>query len=349
MPKRSTAAPRSRLTGLNLAVTGTASFLGSTLLKNLEGHRGTGKLLALDLKPPPFRLKTAQWQKMDLTETRIDQKLNDLFRKNRVTALVHAALLNKPIRNLERAHELQSVGTMHLLTAAAAAGVRKLILASSVDVYGAFPDNPNFLTEAHLPRAGRLSPFLQDKVEVEEQFLQFQREHPDSVVTILRPATILGPTVNNFKTSFLQNPVIPTVLGFDPLIQFVHEKDVLRALLKVIDQDHPGIFNIVAKGVLPLSRAIRLSGKVACPLPSFLLYPSAELLWNLNIGAVPGSHLNFLQYLCVADGKKAWRELKFQPIYTSEEALMSFKGRELTKEESARRLREMEDAGPAKT
>ncbi|MBI4124522.1 MAG: NAD-dependent epimerase/dehydratase family protein [Deltaproteobacteria bacterium] len=318
--------------------------MGSALLKNLEESPRAGHLLALDVQPPPFRLNKAGWKKIDLTETGVDQKLNDLFRKHRVEILVHAALLNKPIRNLEQSHELQSVGTMHLLTAAAAAKVGKLILASTTDVYGAFPDNPNFLTEAHPPRAGQLSSFLRDKVEVEEQFLKFQKEHAEAAVTLLRPATILGPTVNNFKTHFLQNPVIPSVMGFDPLIQFVHEQDVLRAFLKVIHENHPGLFNIVARGVLPLSRAIRLAGSAPLPLPSFILYPSAELLWNLNIGAVPGSHLNFLKYLCVADGKKAWKELDFKPVYTSEEALLSFKGRELKAGEMARRLKELENA-----
>lgn len=342
--KPSKAAPRSARTGHNIAITGTASFLGSTLLQTLEAGRHGKDFLALDVQPPPIRLQRTRWQKIDLTETGIDQKLTDLFRARRVRTIVHAALLNKPIRDLERSHELQSVGTMHLLTAAAAAGVHKLILASTTDVYGAFPDNPNFLNESHPPRGGEMSAFLKDKVEVEEQFLKFQKEHPRAVVTILRPATILGPTVNNFKTSFLQNPVIPTVMGFDPLIQFVHEKDVLRAFLKVIEEDHPGIFNIAARGVLPLSRAIRRAGKVSLPLPSFLLYPGAELLWNLNIGAVPGSHLHFLKYLCVADGNKAWKELKFKPVYTSEEALMSFMGRELSRAEWEERLRELEDA-----
>lgn len=349
MSKRSKAAVSSRRAPadrppVNLAVTGTASFLGSTLLKTLEKNRRVGTLLALDLKPPPLRLKKTQWRKIDLTETGVDQKLTDLFKRSRIQTILHAALLNKPIRDLEQSHELQSVGTMHLLTAAAAAKVQKLVLASTTDVYGAFPDNPNFLTEVHPPRGSELSAFLKDKVEVEEQFLKFQKEHAESVVTILRPATILGPTVNNFKTHFLQNSMIPTVMGFDPLIQFVHENDVMRAFLKVIGEDHPGVYNIAARGVLPLSRAIRLSRKVPFPLPSFLLYPSAELLWNLNIGAVPGSHLNFLKYLCVADGRKAWRELKFKPIYSSQEALMSFNGRELKATELARRLKEMENA-----
>lgn len=326
----------------NIAVTGTASFLGSTLLRALERDGTFKNILAIDLQPPPFKLKKGKWEKMDLTQTGVDQNLNALFKKYRIDTVIHAALLNQPIRNLEQSHELQSVGTMHLLIASASAKIKKLILASTTDVYGAFPENPNFLTEDQEPRGGLLSPFLKDKVEVEEQFLRFQKEHPKTCVTLLRPATILGPTVNNFKTHFLQNTFVPTVLGFDPLIQFVHETDVMNAFLKVIHENHPGIYNIVARGVLPLSRAIQILGKVPLPIPTFLLYPSAEVLWYLNIGVAPGSHINFLKYLCVASGTRAWEELKFRPVYTSRETLLSFTGRGLKKEEIRERLRSNE-------
>lgn len=334
--------PRARCKG-NIAITGTASFLGSLLLRELERDGRFQNILAIDFKAPPFNLKKAKWEKIDLTETGIDQKLTNLFKKHRIDILIHAALLNQPIRNLEESHELQSVGTMHLLIAGAAAKIKKMILASTTDIYGAFPDNPNFLTEDQSPKGDLLSPFLKDKVEVEEQFLRFAREHPKACVTILRPATILGPTVNNFKTHFLQNTMIPTVLGFDPLIQFVHESDVLRAFRQVIQENHPGTYNVVARGVLPLSQAIQILGKIPMPIPSFLLYPSAEILWTLNIGLAPGSHINFLKYLCVACGTRAWEKLKFRPVYTSKETLLSFTGRELKKEVIAKRLKEIRD------
>src|SRR3989338_8302356 len=271
----------------SIAITGTASFLGSTLLKKLEKTPRFRNILALDKTPPPFKIKKAKWIHVDLTQGDVDQTLANIFKKYWTKILIHAALLNQPHRDVEEAHELQSVGTMHLLTAVEAAKVKKLILASTTDVYGAFPENPNFLTEEHAPRGDQLGPFLKDKIEVEEQFLNFQKKHPEKVVTILRPATILGPTVNNFKTHFLQNPMVPVVMGFDPLVQFLHERDALRAFVKVLEEDHPGIYNIVAKGVLPLSHAIQILNKSAIPIPTFLLYPAAETLWYMNIGAVP--------------------------------------------------------------
>ncbi len=328
----------------NIVITGATGFLGSTLLKSLENDRRFRNIIAIDKKPPPFKLKKAKWLPFDLTQADVDQKLASFFEKQKTKIIVHTALLTQPIRNLEESHEVQSVGTMHLLNAAAASKAHKLILASTTDVYGAFPENPNFLTEEHPAKGGGLSPFLKDKVEVEEQFLRFQKKHPKKIVTILRPATILGPTVNNFKTHFFQNPCIPIVMGFDPLVQFVQERDVIRAFIKAIEEDHPGIFNIVAEGVLPLTRVIHILGRVPIPVPTFLLYPAADILWYANIGAIPASHIHFLKYLCIADGTKAWHKLKFRPVYNSLEALHSFIGKDLKQNQITQRLEEIEDA-----
>lgn len=312
--------------GLTVAITGTSGFLGSALLKELEKQKWCRHLVAIDRQKPSLSLKNLKFFPCDLTNSKADDRLLEIFEETGPQVLVHAALFTKPPRNLEESHELQSIGTMRLLTAAAKSKIGKLILASTTEVYGAFPDNPNFLTEEHPLRGEKLSPFLKDKVDAERQFLAFAKRFVDRVVTILRPATILGPTVNNFKTHFFQTPIVPTIMGYDPLIQFVHEFDILQAFIDVIPHDHPGPFNIVANGVIPLSRAIRIAGKVKAPIPSLLFYPMAEGLWYMDLGPAPAAHLNFLRYLCVADGRKAWKEFGFKPVYATEETLFDFVG-----------------------
>ena len=318
MQKRSKAARKP-----SIAITGTSGFLGRSLLELLwkeEKHR----VVSLDRQPLPRKFSKIAHYNVDLTAADIHKNLLSILKKERCRTLVHAALFSKPPHNLEESHELQSVGTMHLLHAAAKANLHKLILISTTDVYGAFPENPNFLTEEHLPRAHRLSPFLKDKIDAEIQFQNFAKKYPHRVVTILRPATILGPRINNFKTHFLQNPLVPMVLGYDPLFQFVHETDVFRNLQKVLSEDHAGVFNIVGEGVLPLSRAIAIIGKIPLPLPEFLLLPAAATGWYLNVAPTPPDHINFLKYHCIADGEKAKRKLHLKPVYTSQEALLSF-------------------------
>ena len=268
---------------------------------------------------------------IDLADPSSERKLTNLIKEcGEHTTVVHTALPWGPVKKNAYAHELMIAGSLALLRAAKIARTRKIILASTTDIYGAFATNPNYLSEEAALRGGTQSFYLEARIHVEEMFAKYQATQRHCCVTMLRPCTILGSSISNFKTNFLQQPVIPTVLGFDPLIQFVHESDVLRAFLTVIERDAPGIFNIVGDGVMPFSRATRLARRTCVPLPEFMLSLIADFAWTIDMGYAPSSHMPFLKYPCVADGAKARRELDFVPVYTSQEALLSFVGQDHT-------------------
>lgn len=298
-----------------VAITGTSESLGAALLSALLNETWCKSIIALDSHPPISHTKV-QYHPVDLANMQEEKDLGSLLRG--ADSLVHAALPTRPMRNLEKSHELQSVGTMYLLHACAQARIPHLVLASTTQVYGANPNNPNYLSEDFPRHARRGNPFLRDKVEVEEQFEHYSAAHPKARVAILRACTILG------RGQFLQQRVIPTVMGYDPLIQLVHEHDVVRIYLQVIQKQLSGTYNIVGDGVMPLSQAIAMAGKTACPLPSPLLYVMSDLLWQSNISPMTAENLNFLKYNCVADGARARKELGFTPVYNTREALLAF-------------------------
>lgn len=312
-----------------IAITGTSGFKGSRLLKQLEDDPRVTHIISIDQKKQSFETKKTKFYHLNLTDTLADVKLVEIFKKENVQTLVHCAIPITPPKNLSYAHELISIGTMYLLNACAAANVHKVILASTTDVYGALPTNPNFLLEdIHEPKGARLGRFLADKIEAEKQMMRFAKKHPDRCVTILRPCTILGPTILSYKTRLLRRPFVATILGFDPLLQFVHEEDLLSAFSLAIEKDFPGIFNIVGKGVLPFSRIIELAGKFNLRLPQLGFKSLIQMLWYVNISPAPASHVNFLRYLCLADGNKAEKIMGFKPKFTTKEALLSFIGAE---------------------
>ena len=152
-------------------------------------------------------------------------------------------------------------------------------------------------------------------------------------MTILRTAPLLGPTVENYLTRYLSRRLVPTMMGFDPLLQFVHEVDALAAFKLAIDRDVPGVFNIVADGVLPLSTVIKLAGRIAVPIPHPLAETGTAIAWMAQLADAPPSFLKYLRFLCVADGKKAWDVMGFRPAYATREALLDFT--------SAQRLRDV--------
>jgi UDP-glucose 4-epimerase len=307
-----------------VAVTGAASFLGKNLIGLLEEDERVRRIVSVDIQPPPTAGQKTRIYDLDLTQPGAEERLSELFSAEGVDTLVHLAFLASPTYATAWAHELESVGTMHLLNACRRSQVNKLVMWSQTVLYGAHPTNPNFLSEKHALRARREEPYFADKIEAESDALKFGRPGKGRVVTILRTASILGPTVTNYLTRYLSHRFVPTILGFDPLWQFVHEADAVAAFKLAVDRDMPGIFNIVGEGVLPLSTVIKLAGRVPIPMPRTLAGTLVSALWLAHISEAPSSFFDYLQYVCVADGEQAKKGMGFSPIYTTREALIDF-------------------------
>src|SRR5262249_12174734 len=179
--------------------------------------------------------------------------------------------------------------------------------ASTTMVYGAHARNPNFLTEEHELKSRPASPYIDDKVGAERQVARFAVENPETQVTVLRAAPTIGPTIQNYVTRFFARPVAPRLMGYDPLLQFVHEGDLADAFKLAVDSDAGGAYSIVADGVLPYSTVLAMMGKLPLPVPHFVAYPLARALWATQIADAPPAFLDFLRFLCVADGGRARR------------------------------------------
>ena len=238
-----------------VAITGACHFLGTELIKLLEEDRRFARVLALDIRKPEIPLDKTEFHTLDLTVPAVDAQLAHLLREEGVDTVVHAAFLSYPTHATEWAHELEDIGTMHVLNACAEAVPARLVLASTTLVYGASPENPNFLRESDQLRGHPDSRFINDKVRAEDQARRFATDHPSTKVAILRFAPLLGPTVTNLFTRFFSRPIAPVMMGYDPLLQFIHETDAARALKLAVDRDVPGPFNVVGDGVLPYSTA----------------------------------------------------------------------------------------------
>jgi UDP-glucose 4-epimerase len=312
--------------GRVVAITGVRGFIGSEIVKRLEEDRRYDRIIALDIKKPDLPLDKTRFYKVDLTLPTADADLASLLQKEKVDTLLHAAFLASPTHQVAWAHELEDIGTMHVLNACAEARIGKLVVSSTTLVYGPSPQNPNFLGEDSELRGNPQSPFIQDKVSAEMQVRRFRKENPETRVSVLRSAPILGPTVQNFVTRFFSRPVALTLMGYDPLLQFVHETDVIDAFKLVLDDDFPGVFNIVGDGVLPYSTVLALMGKLPLPMPTFLAKSLARALWVTQLVTEPPAFLNWLRFLCVADGTKARAVMGFLARYDVKSTILDFLG-----------------------
>jgi UDP-glucose 4-epimerase len=330
---RDSSSPPSSAKHRSVALTGSSGFLGSNLIGMLEQDERVRRIVAIDLKPAPTGGDKTRSYEVDLTQPAAEARVAEILAAERVDTFVHLAFLSSPTHATAWAHELESVGTMHVAVAAGHAQVRKFVLWSLTWLYGARPSNPNFLTEKHPLRAPSGEPFFADKIDAEDQARKLAQRSPGTAVTIVRTAPLLGPTVHNSLTRYLARKLVPTMMGFDPLVQFLHEADAIAALHLAVMRDAPGTFNIVGDGVLPLSMAIKLAGRISVPVPHPVAEAVAAVGWVAQLVEAPPSFLRYLRFLCVADGRKARDLMGFRPAHTSRDAILDFAG--------AQRLREV--------
>jgi UDP-glucose 4-epimerase len=309
-----------------VAVTGARTFLGANLVGVLEEDETITKVVVLDVRNAQTAGAKTCYYEVDLTQSGVDARLAEILNAEEVDTVVHLAFAGNPTQATAWAHELESLGTMNLLNACRKQRVARVVMGSTTLVYGPNPGNPNFLTEAHPARGLYGAPYIDDKLDAEEQVRRFGSERPGTFTLILRLAPILGPTVDNFVVRWLSRRMVPTALGFDPLVQFLHEVDAVAGLRLAIESELTGTFNIVSRGVLPLSTVIKLAGRMALPLPYGLLRRLTSLMWLAQLGDAPPAFVAALRYLCIADGERAERELGFVPAYSSRDAVLDFEG-----------------------
>jgi UDP-glucose 4-epimerase len=204
-----------------------------------------------------------------------------------------------------------------------------MIFRSSTAVYGAHPDNPAFLTEDMPQRGSRSYGYTSDWLEVESLIEDFRDRESQTSLAVLRFANIVGSSSDTPFTSFLRQPSPLVLFGFDPVMQMVHESDVLAAISFSVLNNTEGVFNIAADGPMPLSRILRLVGRFPMPI----LHPIAYRGLNLwRKGQYKGCDYipiewDYLRYPWVADTRKMHREMGFSPSISSENGLLEFAGR----------------------
>ncbi len=254
----------------------------------------------------------------------------EVIEREKVDTFLHLAFFEEwvPLSS-SFVHEVQAIGTWHVLNACAKRKVRKFILSSTTEVYGAHPMNPNLIKEDAPLRIRQDYGCIRDRVEAEELTRKFARKNPDTKVFILRKCPAMGDRVKNFMTWYLSGTLIFTILGFDPMMQFIHQEDLIDAFMRVtIDETEApgGIYNITGRGALPLYYIIRLMGKINIPILYSWAYAICAALRSIGLAPFPPQHIDYIRYTFVADGTKSKDYLGFIPKYSTREVVEEFAG-----------------------
>lgn len=320
---RSKGSPAKRST-YRVALTGACTFLGERFIAAMENDPNCDHILAMDIKRPNSAGAKTRYERVDLTHPSADERMAALLERDGVDTLLHLAFLAFPSHASSWAHEVEAIGSLYVMNAAAAARVRKVILASTMMVYGAYPNNPNYLSEGHRLRGMPSSRWVMDKIAAERELVRLKEDLPDVITTSLRFGITVGPHSRSFFTRVFSRDVVLRLMGYDPLMQFLHEDDAVGALVHAFREDHQGAFNVVGDNVLYLSDALRLGGRVGVPVPYSLFKPTTTAFWGLQVVDIPGAFLDFFRYAWCGDDRRMREVMGFTPRFSSREALVAF-------------------------
>ncbi len=306
-----------------VVVTGVARHLGARAAALLAADPAVDRVVGIDIIPPAGDLGDAEFHRADIRSPAIAKALA------RVDAdtVVHMNVLATPLALGGRApqKEINIIGTMQLLAACQRLpGLRTLVIKSSTSVYGASAKDPAMFSEEMAAKVPPRSGYAKDTVEVENYVRGFARRRADVAVSTLRFANFIGPRLRTPFTEYFTLPVVPTVLGFDARLQFVHEDDGLNAIRRAVLTGAAGTYNIAGDGVLTLSQAVHRAGRVPLPVPRIASGVLGSTLRRAGLADFSPEQVRLLTFGRGVDTTRARAELGFVPTYTTAEAFDTF-------------------------
>jgi len=253
-------------------VTGVSRYLGAHVAARLAADPRITRVIGLDDREPAGEAATVLADAVEFVRADIrTAEPAKVIAGNRVRTVVHLAIASAADPNAggrAAMKEQNVIGTMQLLASCQhAPELRKVVVRSSTAAYGASFRDPAVFTEDTEPRDTPRGGFARDVLDIEGYLRGFCRRRPDVAATVLRFAPLIGQRANTSLTRYFSRPVVPTVLGRDPRLQFVHVDDALDILHRAVVEDHPGTFNVAGAGVIVLSQAVRRAGRIGVPIP----------------------------------------------------------------------------------
>ncbi len=261
----------------------------------LESDPEVEMILGMGTREPSVALERTEFVRADQTYS----ILSRIVRATQVDTIVHTFLVVDSTRVSGRAlHEINVIGSMNLLAAAGQSGspVRQVVVKSSTLVYGSASTDPMWFREEMSRTSPARTRVERSLLEVEGLVRDFAEDNPATVVTVLRFANVLGTDIVTPISANLSRSLCPSVAGYDPLVQFVEEDDVVRCLEHVTRHRVPGLYNVAGAGRLPWSEVAEMCGTRLLPLPPLATKSVAAPMVRLGLVDFPPELGDLLRY-----------------------------------------------------
>jgi UDP-glucose 4-epimerase len=300
-------------------VTGASGGLASLIVHSLVKRY---KLVGIDPRAQTHHKKfPGQFFQLDYTS----RKVAEIFRQEKFEILLHLGRvpLGSKAGDTKR-YNTNVLGTRNLLELVAKYQVPRVVVCSTYHVYGAHPHNHLRMTENDPLRASQTFPELIDAVDMDNVSTNFLLKHPQIKTTVLRPVNAIGPGIRNRISMFLRSKFCPYLLGYDPAMQFIHETDLASAIKLAVDRGIPGVYNVAGEGVVSFTRAIRIAGSTAVPIPHLFAYPAASLASTLGAN-FPAHLVDYFRFPTILADDAFRESFGFEPKVLTRDALTSLR------------------------
>jgi UDP-glucose 4-epimerase len=301
---------------VKVLITGIAGAIGrkvATLLVS-RGHQVFG----IDRRPWPDAPKTIDVVAVDIRK----RAAEDVFRTKRPDCVIHMATITHFFTSMEERYRINLGGTRAIFEHCHRHGVKEAVFVGRHTFYGAAADAPLYHLESDPPLAVSTFPELADLVAADLFAASALWRWPDLATTVLRTTYTLGPSLTGTLGTYLRPKRVPTVLGFDPLFQFMHEDDCARAIADVVGKNLKGVFNVAGPQPVPLSLLLRLAGRKHIPLPEPLLH---ALLGRFGLARLPPGAVTHIKYPVVVDDSAFRKATGFRPEMDEAQTIGSYR------------------------
>lgn len=277
-------------------------------------------VVGIDRRPFPDAPVGLEMHELDIRK----RAAEDVFRRVRPEAVIHMATVTHLTIQSEDRYRINLGGTRAVFEHAATYGAEHVIFVGRHTFYGAAPDSPLFHTEDEPPMGLSHFPELADLVAADLYAGSAIWRYPSFVTSVLRMVYTLGPTGHGTLATFLKGARVPTILGYDPLFQFMHEEDVVSALVLSLDRRVRGVFNVAGPKPMPLSVIIRETGRTSVPLPEIVL---GTALGRFGLPKLPTGALEHIKYPVTVDDTAFRSSTGFQHRFDEGQAMAAFQER----------------------
>lgn len=312
------------MAGRRIVIVGIASHWGAELARRLERDPGVEYLAGIDIQPPPADLERTDFIEADIRSP----LLSRLLPATEADTIVHCGILWYPERGRPSRvlHDVNVIGTLQLLAACERTEtLERLIVRGSAAIYGCEGATPYFFTERMARTLPLRTRFQRDVSELEAYIENFARRHPALACCTLRYQPEIGPDLDTPLVRYLELPVVPTQLGWDPRLQLLHADDATGALEAATREPVRGSVNVAPSGSISLSHILRLTRRPALPIPHPLFGVALERLGRrLGAGPLYGDGVRMLRFGRGVDNERLVTEVGYRPRFDAEGAVRDF-------------------------